>query len=498
MSSELVVGVDLGTTALKGGLFDLGGNALAVAESAYPIARPQLGWAEQEPDWWMAALEEVLRKLQLQVPRERAAAIGICSQVNTHVFVDVNGVPLRPAILWQDQRCSVFADEMNVRLAAKAPAKSARFSFAASSLVSRAGWLAQEEPELWARTKYILSPKDYVTATLCALRTAVTDPITPFDLVDPSGAYDDDVIALLEGLAERLPLIERFDTPIGIVASQTLPLIEDATVVTGTMDAWGNVYGSGVLEHGDAMEVAGTSEILGVLSRESHPTAGVVSFLAIDGHHLHAGPTQAGGAALSWFASIHRRSIPGVLEAASHARPGSGGLVFLPHLLGERAPLWDSDVRGAFIGLSSDSSFAEISRAVLEGVAYSARHLLEELDKAAGLEAKSLSSSGGGSASDLWCQIKADVLGRSIERMRARHSGCLGAALLAASGSRLVGSLREASAGAARVDQVFDPQSGREIYDELYPLYRDVYRALKPTHSALAGIRRSSDLVSAG
>jgi xylulokinase len=494
MSAEVVIGVDLGTTALKGGLFDISGNALAVAESAYPIARPQHGWAEQEPAWWMAALEEVLSQLQLQVPRARAAAIGVCSQVNTHVFVDGNGVPLRPAIIWQDQRCAAIAEEMNARLAAKAPAKGERFNFAASSLVSRAGWLAQEEPELWARTRYILSPKDYATATLCALRSAVTDPITPFDLVDPTGIYDDDVVALLDGLAERLPLIERFDTPIGIVASQGFPLIEDATVVTGTMDAWGSVYGSGVIEHGDAMEVAGTSEILGVLSREQHPTPGVVSFLAVDGHHLHAGPTQAGGAALAWFAGVHGRSIADVLDAASHAQPGSGGLIFLPHLLGERAPLWDSDVRGAFIGLSSDSSFAELSLAVLEGVAYSARHLLEEIDQAAGFEARSLAASGGGSVSDLWCQIKADVLGRPIERMRVRHSGCLGAALMAASGARLVDGLREASTEAVWVEQVFEPRSGREVYDELYALYRELYLALKPTHAVLAGMRRPADL----
>src|SRR5207253_1071034 len=173
------------------------------------------------PGWWMAALEEVLRQLQLQVPRARAAAIGVCSQVNTHVFIDANGVPLRPAIIWQDQRCAAVAGEMNARLAANAPAKRERFNFAASSLVSRAIWLAQEEPELWARTRYILSPKDYATATLCALRSAVTDPITPFDLVDPTGIYDDDVVALVDGLAGRLPLIERFDTPIGIVSSQS-------------------------------------------------------------------------------------------------------------------------------------------------------------------------------------------------------------------------------------------------------------------------------------
>ncbi len=426
MAGELVVGVDLGTTALKAGLFDLEGNVVAIAESGYSISRAQPDWAEQEPRAWLGALADVLGQLVAEANGRRAAAVGVCSQVNTHVFVDASIQPLRPAILWQDQRCDSIADEMNAALMASAPATAERFSFAASSLVCRAEWIAREAPELWARTRFILSPKDYITATLCGLRTPMTDLITPFDVVDESGSYDDHILNLVDGLAERMPLIERFDAPIGVIASRDLPLVEDATVVAGTMDAWGNVYGSGVVEHGDAMEVAGTSEILGVLSRECHPTPGVVSFLPIEGLRLHAGPTQAGGAALAWWAERVGRSIGEVLDAAEDAAAGSGGVLFLPHLLGERAPLWDGQARAAFIGLSSDSTFAELARAVLEGVAYSARHLLEELDKAAGFEARTLAASGGGSRSNLWCQIKADVLGREISRVRVRHSGCLG------------------------------------------------------------------------
>jgi xylulokinase len=240
------------------------------------------------------------------------------------------------------------------------------------------------------------------------------------------------------------------------------------------------------------MEVAGTSEILGVLSRTRQPTDGVVSFLAVDGLHLHAGPTQAGGAALAWFASTVGRSIGDVLELAAGAPAGANGLLFLPHLLGERAPLWDSDVRGAFIGLGSDHSLAHLSRAVLEGVAYSARHLLEELEKAGGVETQTLHASGGGSQSDLWCQIKADVLDRTIDRVRVRHSGCLGAALMAASGAGLVPSVREAAQAAVHVERSFEPDTERALYDELYRVYRDIYLALKPTHAVLAGLRKEA------
>jgi xylulokinase len=495
MGGELVVGVDLGTTALKGGLFDLDGNLLGVAESRYPILRPRPGQAEHDPAVWLTALEEVLMALDERARGRDVAALGICSQVNTHVVVDARGEPLRPAILWQDQRCAKIAGELNDRLAMSAPATAGRFSFAPSFAVPRAEWLRREEPELWERTRYVLSPKDFLTMRLCRLDAPRSDSVGSFDLVDDAGAYDSDLLDLVDGLAERLPALERFDAKVGTVERRDLPLVAGAVVVAGTMDAWANLYGSGVVEHGQAMEVAGTSEILGVLSRERHPTSGVVSFFAVDGHHLHAGPTQAGGAALAWFAHVVGRPLEDVLASAASVGAGADASIFLPHLLGERAPLWDSEVRGGFLGLGSDHSFAHLSRAVLEGVAYSARHLLEELQKAAGVEPAELRASGGGSQSDLWCQIKADVLARPIARVAVPQSGCLGGALLAAVGAGLVDGLAEAATGAVRIERMFEPGADRERYDELYPVYRDLYVALRPTHAALACLRRETPIV---
>ena len=384
MPAELVVGVDLGTTALKAGLFDADGRMRASATSRYAIERARPEWAEQQPEVWTAALGEVLESLAAAANGQPATAIGICSQVNTHVFIDASGEALRPAITWQDQRCGAIALELAARLAESAPGASSRFGISSSTLPARAAWIAREEPALWAETRYVLAPKDFVSNRLCRPASPVTDPITPFDIIGGDGAYDADVLALVPGLAERLPLVQPIDALVGEVVAGGFPLIEGAPVVTGTMDAWGSVYGSGVTDHGDAMEVAGTSEILALLSRERRPAAGVVSFLEVDGLSLHAGPTQAGGAALAWFAS-HRRPLDRRDDRARRQGPRRiRGLIFMPHLLGERAPIWDSDMRGAFIGLSSEHTVDELCRAVLEGVAYSARHLLESLEQAAG------------------------------------------------------------------------------------------------------------------
>jgi xylulokinase len=205
---------------------------------------------------------------------------------------------------------------------------------------------------------------------------------------------------------------------------------------------------------------------------------------------LHAGPTQAGGAALAWLCDALRLSIEEALALAATAPAGAGGLLFTPHLLGERAPLWDIDVRGTFVGLSSDHTTAHLCRAVLEGVAFSARHLLEALEIGAGTFPLEMRASGGGSQSDLWCQIKANALNTTLARLKIRHSGCVGAALMAASGAGLAASVAEAAEENVQVEREFEPTSDRAIYDELYGVYRGLYEALKPTYAALAAIRR--------
>jgi xylulokinase len=492
MGAELVVGVDLGTTALKAGLFDAEGRVYATGTSPYAIERARPDWAEQQPAAWMRALAAVLESLTPAAEGHEVTAIGICSQVNTHVFVDASGDALRPAITWQDQRCGEIALELALRLDETAPAASSRFGISSSTLPARAAWIARHEPGVWASTRYVLAPKDFVSNRLCRPARPVTDPITPFDIVGDDGAYDSGVLALVDGLAERLPHMQSIDAVVGSIVGGAFPLIEGATVVTGTMDAWGSVYGSGVTDHGDAMEVAGTSEILALLSRERRPAAGIVSFLEVDGLSLHAGPTQAGGAALAWFAAISGLSIGETIERAARARAGAGALIFMPHLLGERAPLWDSDMRAAFIGLSSEHTLDELCRAVLEGVAYSARHLLESLEQAGGIVPSALRASGGGAQSDLWCQIKADVLQRPIARLAVGDSGCLGAALMAASGVGLVESVRDGARRHVHVERDFTPAPAGGVYDQLYPLYRELQHALQPIHGALAELRRGT------
>jgi xylulokinase len=171
--------------------------------------------------------------------------------------------------------------------------------------------------------------------------------------------------------------------------------------------------------------------------------------------------------------------VPEVFESAQHGRPG---IVFTPYLQGERAPLWDADVRGSFLGLGSSTTQADLSRAVLTGVAFSARHVLERVEEAGGLPLPSLTFSGGGARSDLWTQLHADALGRPIERLRVHDSAALGAALLGAVGVKRHADVEAAAAATVAVERVFEP---REDLTRLYEAYRASYEGLAKVHALL-------------
>jgi xylulokinase len=324
----------------------------------------------------------------------------------------------------------------------------------------------------------VLSPKDFITARLTG--RVATDRLTSVRLVEAAGArYLDEAVGLVDGLAERLPPLAEPDFVLG----QT----EGAEVVVGTMDAFGTVYGAGTTSPGRGMVSCGTSVVVAGASELSVPVAGIVTFPPSRGVFVHAGPTQAGGDALRWWSRVSGLPIEDVLAEAAKSSPGANGLVFTPHLMGERAPLWDSDVRGSFFGLSSDTTGSDLARAVLEGVAMSARQIVGPVEEACGGPLESITLSGGGARSDLWAQVFADVLRRPVERLAVLDSAVLGAALLGGVGAGLHPDIETAAREAVAVERVFVP--GVDVYEPLYRAYTVSYGALAGVHAELSGWR---------
>lgn len=483
-TDALVMGFDVGTTAVKGLVFNLNGEELFSRRLTYPTSFPRPGWMEQDPDNWLDCIAAIIHEAVKHIDATKLCGMGICSQVNTHVFVGSNGVPLRHAITWQDQRCSGVA----LKLEQKTRECNLNMAIDASSLLSRAEWMKTHEPNIWKETRWILSPKDYCVMKLTG--QVASDGLSSVGLVKNIGNYDDKVINLVDGLAERLPGLKPITSIAGDCIDRTLPL--SCPLVTGTMDAWASFYGSGLSGPGQGFQISGTSEIVGLLSTECHPTPGVVSFPPVDNLYLHAGPTQAGGDALSWLSHAMNKNIDTILKEANARAPLQVPLVFLPYLMGERAPLWDANARGTFCGLAKSHTQADMTLAVFEGVGFSARHLTEELEKAAGFSCDRLCLSGGAADIDLWCQIKADTMGRTLQRLENINTGSLGAALMAMKGIGAYDSIQDAMASTVRVGKTFEPEAGtRDRYDALYCIYRDTYSSLTSVFSNLSKLQQA-------
>jgi xylulokinase len=478
MAGPFLMGVDVGTTSVKTALFDADGTLRAQRSSLVAIERPAPGFVEQAPKDWMSAALSGLAGVLVGVPQGAVAAVGLCSQVNTHVFVDANGEALAPAIVWQDGRCAEDAAKLDRMVAEDARLKwwGAPLPIDASHVLSRMAWMARVHPDIWRRTRWVMAPKDY-----CLLRLtgeACSDPLSSFGVVDSSLVYVDELIALVPGAAERLPPLRDLTAMVGRVRAGLpgagLPM------ATATMDAWAGMLGVGAVREGEAGYLSGTSEVVGIVSRRRVPTPGVIAFPNCEGIMLHAGPTQAGGASVTWLGELLGRSAEEISALAAKSILERSAPIFLPHLEGERAPLWDIGARASFAGIDASMGASELARSVLEGVAYSVRLLVGALEASSGVTAARLRHAGGGARSAVWCQIRADVLGRPIDRVGSLDSGAVGAAMLAGKAAGVFASIEDAAGRMSRLERTFEPNRAlKALYDEGFGRYADLYARLK-------------------
>ncbi len=485
MATTTLIGIDVGTTAVKAVLIDLEGRRLADFVRAHPTSRPSPGAAEQDPADWMAGVLGALDSFSGAHDLGGLAGIGICSQVNTHVFVDERGEPLLPALVWQDVRPAADAVSIDAQVTADQKLRwfGGPMPIDASHALSRVGYVRRLYPELFARSRHVLLPKDYCVMQLTG--AVGSDPISAVGLVDSTG-YVAPLLDLVPRAAALLPPLHGFSH----VAGRVRPGLPCAgvPVVVGAMDAWGGMFGVGVVADGDAMLQSGTSEIPGIVSSTINPTPGVILFPPYEGIVMHAAPTQSGGAAVAWYANVIGRSPAEVSALAAGTAPSSAVPLFLPHLQGERAPLWDSQSRGVFARIDGRAGAAEMARAVLEGVAFSCRMAFDALEHSASLTLDMANIGGGGSRSDIWCQIRADALGFALRRTAVPESAAIGAAILAGLGSGAMSSLRAAVGQLVKFDRTFEPDAkARAYYDDKFGHYGELYAALRPfnaTHLA--------------
>lgn len=485
MAQRLTLGIDVGTTSVKAGVIDAGGRMLAQFAQDYRTTRSGAQIVEQDPGDWLALIDKALAAF---APYQ-VAAIGLTSQVNTHVFVGKDGTALMPAIVWQDGRAGSEAASLDAQVTPQQKLAwwGAPMPIDASHACSRMAWVARHRPDIWEVTRYVMLPKDYCLFRLTGEVT--TDPLSNIGLVDSDLNYIPQVLDLVSGAAGRVAPLVPICQIVGRV--QDGPF-KGVPVVSGTMDAWAGLVGTGGARDRTTVYLSGTSEIMGISSHEVVPTPGAIVFPKCEGVRLHAAPTQSGGDAKVWFAQANGLSLDRMTGLVAGSARSDATPLFLPQLQGERAPLWDADLRAAFLGVSRQTGQADLARAVYEGVAMSARMALETLQSSAHVISDRIACGGGGFQSAPWNQIRADVMGVALDVLAAKEPGIFGAAAMAAIGVGDYLGFEEAYDALAVFDRTFvpDPQMHR-LYTDLYGVYQEAIATNADLGKRLARVNNS-------
>ncbi len=487
-----VLGIDVSTTATKAVLIDESGAVVGVGASAYGFSVPRPLWSEQDPElWWDGAVDAIRSVLATTgVPADDVDAIGLTGQMHGAVLLDAAGDVLRPAILWNDQRtaaeCDAIRDALGPERLIAITGNDALTGFTAPKLV----WVRDHEPDVWRRIAHVLLPKDYLRLRLTgeyALDKADGAGTLLFDLA--ARDWSAEVLDVLR--IERAWMPPTWEGP--EITGNVTPEAATATglragtpVVAGGGDQSANAVGVGAVTVGTMALSLGTSGVVFATTDRPlyEPHGRVHAFChAVPGRwHLMSVMLSAGGS-LRWFRDA---IVPGVefgdlVDAAAEVPAGSGGLLFLPYLSGERSPHPDPLARGAFVGLTLTHDLRHLTRAVLEGVAFGLRDGLDLMIEAGTPVPDQIRASGGGTESPLWRQILADVLGAEIATVSTSEGAAYGAGVLAAVGAGWYPSVEAASAALVTATPVASPGPDIEAYRDAHAIYRELYPALAPT-----------------
>jgi xylulokinase len=484
--SDIVVGLDLGTGGARAIAVDLQGQIIAQATKSYPLLTPQPGWTEQNPSDWVEASLDALFDVTQQLKGHQPIALGLSGQMHGMVPLDVEGKAIRPVILWNDQRTGKAVAEIEATIPRQELIQRTGNPAITGFQLPKLIWLRTKESEAYTRLWQILLPKDYLGYVLTG--EPVTEPS------DASGVgclnlanrqWDTDILHALDINPALFPPVIKSTAIAGrlkseIAARVGLPV--ELPVVAGGGDNAAAAIGLGIsssnLNRG-SLSIGTSGVIFAPCDRPiPDPEGRVHLFCHVDGGYHLLGVTLAAGGSLRWYRDTFAPHISytELMDMAERSQPGARGVLFLPHLAGERSPHLDPDTRGAFVNLSLAHTQADIIRAVLEGVAFSLRSALEVISAIAPVE--QLLATGGGARSNTWLRILADVLQTELIAPKAEEGAAYGAAILAMVGVGAYPNLETALNIFAQDSIVVQPQANL-LYEVGFKRYKLLYDTLK-------------------
>lgn len=483
----LYIGIDLGTSACKFLLVDDDGAVKNTVTKEYPLFFPHPGWSEQDPaDWWNACLAGIPELLD-GFDAAEVAGVGAGGQMHGLVALDEHDNVLRPAILWNDGRTAEEVDYLNNTVGkaelSRCTANIAFAGFTAPKLL----WMQKNEPELFARIAKIMLPKDYIVYKLTGVHATEYSDASGMLLLDVEHkCWSREMLEACGVREEQMPRLFESWQAVGTLrpdAAKALGLPETVTVCAGAGDNAAAAVGTGTVGEGRCNISLGTSGTIFISSERFgvDPNNALHAFAHADGGWHLMGCMLSAASCNKWWQDeiIGTTDYKGEEAKITPEKLGKNHVFFLPYLMGERSPINDTNARATFIGMTMDTTRADMTQAMLEGVAFAIRDSFE-VAKSLGISIPRSNICGGGSKSALWKTITANVLGIPLDTVATEQGPGYGAAMLAMVACRRFASVREAADALVRVKSTVEPDAElTKLYDERYAQFREIYPACK-------------------
>ena len=505
-----LLGIDIGTSGTKALVIHEDGRALGSATVDYPLSTPQPGWAEQDPaDWWRATGAAVRGACErASIPPEAISGVGLSGQMHGSVFLDDDDQVLRPAILWCDQRtaaqCARITERVGREQVVRITCNPVLTGFTAPKIV----WVQENEPEIYARVRKVLLPKDYIRFRLTGEFASEVSDASGTSLFDvPRRCWSGEILAAVGFPARWWPPVSASPPArgrAGPAAAAATGLKQGTPVVGGGGDQAAGAVGNGIVSPGAVSIALGTSGVVFAYADEPvmDPQLRTHTFChAVPGKWHVMGVMLSAGGSLRWYRDVMGDSETAIARRlgtdpyelitaqAANAPAGSEGLLFLPYLTGERTPYPDPDARAVFFGLSLRHDKRHMARSVIEGVSFGLRDSFEIL-RAMGVPIGEVRVFGGGARSRLWREILAAVLNSPLAQASAEEGPAFGVALLAGVGVGIYPSVQDACRQTIAADQVAPAPAAAQVtaYDAYYRLYQALYPQMKGLFRDMAGV----------
>ncbi len=490
----LYIGIDLGTSAAKLLLMDETGDIKNIVSKEYPIEFPKPGWSQQSPEDWLGAVEQGIPELLAGSDASKVAGIGAGGQMHGLVVLDENDEVIRPAMLWNDGRTAKQVDYLNGVVGRdKLSEYTANIAFAGFT-APKLLWMRENEPELFARIRRIMLPKDFINYKLTGVHCTDVSDASGMLLFDVKHkCWSKEMLDICGVDISQMPKIYESYECVGTLLpdmAARLGLPESVVVAAGAGDNAAAAVGTGTVGAGACNISLGTSGTVFISSDSFGVDVNnaLHSFAHADGAYHLMGCMLSAASCNKWLMEeIYKTSdYAGEQAPITDERLGENHVFFLPYLMGERSPINDTNARGTFTGMTMDTSRADLTQAVLEGVAFAIRDSFE-VAKSLGIHIERSKICGGGAKSSLWKKIFANVLGIKLDIVESEQGPGMGGAMLAMVADGTYPSVGAVCEKLVRVVDTIEPDPALSAkYDARYCQFRKIYPALKPVFAELA------------